>query len=399
VFSSRNRKSQPRGNIWCVLSAPIPLGDVGHGDVEGELAVDSTENELRTAITFLEANQPKRALPLLQSHLASYPDDASAHARLAEAFIGIDEYERARTEAERALTLAPAEEHPLRLLAISYAHLGDHRRAVQIAQEAIAVAPDHWPVHHVRVSIDATAGKITQGGRDAIIPLLELAPDVAAAHLLAASHMLIGGWLSAEERAFARSHIDTALEIDPQNSFGQYLLGNLEMNSFGRSAKSFRPTFDSILSDPMDAGNRRYIVAVVNAGVRWLAVVYFALLVWIIVAFGVPQVFDYPVTSIAVGLSATVSTAVFLLVVRRNLGNRLWAFVRLVPRGGGLLMLRLHVMGCSLAVLLLSPFVSFSILIYVGIFLPPLLYFTDIAASLDTRRKVSWREQWREWTR
>jgi hypothetical protein len=356
-------------------------------------------DSLQQAIAYIEIDQPRRALPLLQSHLATFPDDSTALARLAEVQIALNEYDAARDAAERSLVLAPDNEHPLRILAIAHAHLGHHYLAVQIAEQARAIAPHHWQVHHVRVSVDVTVKKATQGGRNAVNSLLQLAPDSASAHLIAASHMLLKTFPTAEERAFARACITTALELDPQSSRAQYLLGILEMNTFGRSGKSLRPTFDSILSDPLDSGNRRYIVAAVIAGVRWLAVVYGVLIIGAFITWAVRDHLNYPVVSSVIGGTALVCTVFFVVMTRRDMGKRLWAFVRIIPRGGGLLMLRLFVMACSLVVLLLTPFLPFSILGWVGFFMPPLLYFTDVAAALDTKRKVSWREQWREWTR
>ena len=87
----------------------------------------SRSSDLARGTAFINAGQARLGLALVQSHLASNPDDPEAYAQLAQAYVNLDEYAAARDAAVRSLALRPDQEHPLRLLAYALAQLGDRR--------------------------------------------------------------------------------------------------------------------------------------------------------------------------------------------------------------------------------------------------------------------------------
>ncbi len=359
--------------------------------------MSASSDGLFKAIALLDAGQPKPALRLLHTHVASHPDDVEAHTRLAQAHLDLKEPAEARDAALRALALSPEREHPLRLLALASARLGDRSTAVRAAEDAQRIAPNSWLAHHVRVSVDVTANRFSHAGREAITPLLRLAPDLADSHAIAAGHILSAGILSASERELARKYVTTALEIDPQHTYAQYLLGNLEMRSPGRVSKGLRPTLDSVEGDPTDPANRAIVLAIVNASVRWLAWLFTLELLVDLFAYRSPA---YPGIKIGGAITALACTTIYVALVKRNLGGRALTLLRAMPRVSRIFVVKAGLLVCSLATLLTAPFLSFDIVGYPLFFLPPLLYAFGILTMIDQFRGArTWGEQWREWIR
>jgi tetratricopeptide (TPR) repeat protein len=356
-----------------------------------------SESSLAKAVAYLEVDQPHRALPLLQSHLASHPHDARALTSLAQAHVALRNYAEARDTAKEAIALAPDDAHAMRLLAISHAHLRERYAAVWAATEAQRLAPHDWASHYVRVSIDVNGDRFSEAGRNAIVRLVELGPDSADGLAMAAGHLLRGYFPSANERTQARGYITTALEIDPQHTYAQYLLGYLETRSVGRTTRGLGPILDSLEGDPTDAHNRGVLEFAVNTHVRWLACVFFVLL---LAVNGFGLLHDETAYSIACAIAASlcvVSTFFYVFILVRTLGKRTPDLLRRIPKLGVLFSLRLAAVFASFLVLVVCPFVPYSILGWFSFFLPAVLYATDVLAGFDARRTLTWRQQWREW--
>lgn len=340
------------------------------------------------AVELLEAGQQAKALPLLHAHLATYPDHAEGHTRLAQAHFGLGDYSSARVAAEQAISLDPGDEFSFRLLAFSWAHLGYRHPAVDAAETAQSIAPNNWATHYVRASIDVLAGTYSARGSAALAPLIELAPDIAASHTTVAGYLLgTRTLLSGDDAAVARSHLTTALSIDPHDSHALYLLGNLESRTLGRAAKSVIPTLYMVEADPLRSVNRRAVLAVATTHVRLLAWIYTALLVVVFISVVEPNLLDYAITAIVTGIIALGCTAAYLLVTVRSLGHHALTLLRVASRVSTVFSIRLIVMAVSLVVLLTGPAVPPSVAEWTTFFSPALLLATGIAAFLDHLRE------------
>ena len=355
---------------------------------------------LSAADALLEVGQPERAIPLLQSHISGHPNDVLAHTLLARAYYGVDDYTSARDSAREALTRAPEHENALRLLALALASLGERYPAIQAAEQAQRIAPDNWATHHVRMSVDIIVGKYSQVGRNSTVPLLRLAPDLATSYVIAANHILnLSTILSKQEREHAREYLTRALAIDPQHNVAQYLLGNLEVRSIGRSTKSLRPTLDSLAGDPTHRANRRILLTVLTASVRLLAWAYTVLCVWFGFATAEPGFGNPSTVAVIAAIVAALLTLAYFWHLSWHLGRQVLTIGRAIPRVSVLFTLRLGVMGCSFIVLLALPLLSLRAGALITFLLVPLLFGTGVLALLDSFRVLTWREQWREWTR
>ena len=342
---------------------------------------------LALAAELLEAGQPAKALPLLHAHLASHPDHAEAHTRLAQAYLGLDDFILAREAAERASSLDPDGEHAYRLLALAWAHLGYRNEAVRASETALHLAPESWHVHNVRASIDLLAASSTPAGAAALQRQLELEPDLAASHTTAASFLLgTRTVLTQADRVAVRQHLETALSIEPENSFAMYALSNLESRSPGRTTQSIVPVLEMAATHPTWWANRRAILAAALSNVRLLAWVYTVLLIVVFNAVTEPELFDYVVTAVVTAAVAIVCTLAYLIWVIITLRGRALTMVKLATRLSRLFTLRLIVMALGLGVLLTGPLVSVDIAEWTTFFAPALLLVTGIIAYADHLR-------------
>lgn len=339
------------------------------------------------AVALLEAGQPAKAMPHLHAHLASNPEDAHAHARLAQGLIELGNYLSAKDAAERSISLDPRNEFPYRLLALACGHVGYRLEAVQAAETAQAVAPNQWETHFVRAQVDILAGTWSHGGRAALGPLLALAPDLASTHTAVAAHLLATETLpQPRDMAVARSHLATALRIAPQDNYALYLLGNLESRSFGRTTKSLIPALDMLAIDPMWSINRGSTLAAANSNLRLLAWVYTVLLVVVSLALYASELMDYGVTTLVTAAIALVGTVAYVVHLARVLGRRALQLVRVLLRISNVFVLRLVILVISLLALLTNPVVPPDLTEWTSFFLPPLLILTGVAAFFDQQR-------------
>lgn len=343
------------------------------------------------ALAYLEVGQPGLALPLLATHLASYPDHAQGLSYLAQALSQLGDPANAKDAAERSLALHPHNDHALRILAFSLAELGKLKEARLAAEEAQRVAPDYWLTHLTRARLDLGLADGTKNGRAAVARLLELAPDVAESHVVAADYILVaeGPVVYEEDRARARLHLEKALAIDPQDAAAIASMGRLELGTRWKTAEGARIALGALAQDPTNYRNRELLYATIIASIKWLPRTYYLLLLFILIV-GSGLEADKETETLSGYRSVAVAGAVLALVISAAVIGRLAAtlkrrtltLVRAIPRVSRILLVRILAIAGSLLVLLTSPALSFEVATYVLTATIAVLVITGVASML-----------------
>jgi len=328
----------------------------------------------RQAVAYLDIGQPRLAVPLLASYLASHPDDSQALSYLAQAFSELGEASQARDASLQSLKINPTNNHALRLLAFAYADLGKIKDARIAAEEAQRVAPDYWLTHLTRARIDLTPGGGTKGSQAAVKKLLELAPDVAESHVVAADHILIaeGPVVYEEERAQARQHLERALAIDPQNAQAVASLSRLELGTRWRGAEGARVALRALAMDPTNPANRSLLYTTLTASIKWIPRAVVVLLIFDLLVGGILEDGKEPgslsgFAAVAV-VGAVLAVAFTVTVLARLVASvkpRTMTLVRAIPRVSAVLVIRLTVIVACIILLVAAPFIPFAIAVEV----------------------------------
>jgi len=325
------------------------------------------------AVRYLEFGQSDLAIPLLQTYLASHPDDPFAHAQLAQAYVGIREYALARESATHSIAHLPDNDHPFRLLALAHSRLGDADAARAAAERAQAIAPHDWRTHLVRAQADVIADKATPRGREAVAELLREEPERLQTQLIAADYVRTEGpLLFASDRDKVRGHLEAALAIDPENSDAMAGLGLLESKSRWRGALSSQLMVGAAALDPASPANAAQFFIAIWASFKWLPRFYLVLFVFVLLIGSPDDVTPADESQRAYFGAALIGAICGLLLAVAFLGrllltlrSRTWSFLRAARHSSGWLTAWLFAIALSLAVLLALPALNFSIALIV----------------------------------
>jgi tetratricopeptide (TPR) repeat protein len=189
------------------------------------MSVEIAAAAVGQAELLLSLHRYAHARTVLGAALAATPEEPEPWCLLAQACLGLEEFEAALEAAEQAAAVAPDAEWPHRLRSVALEQLGHRFEALEAAEDAVACAPESW-AGHARVadlvSTDpATAPAVARHSTRALTAArtaVELAPDEPQAHLsLARAHARREEWRemrAAQWRALELAPDDADLHND-----------------------------------------------------------------------------------------------------------------------------------------------------------------------------------------
>lgn len=175
---------------------------------------------LERAQALLDVDRPAAAADQLARHLAGSPQDAYALCLLAQARLALDDPTGALEVADRAVASAPDWEWPHRIASIALRRQGRGTESVRAARECVRLEPDLWQTHvqlarALCVQPPASEPPATRLGRpnpaelprgveawNAAAEAVRLDPLEPRTHAALGTVALAGGHLDTAERAF-----------------------------------------------------------------------------------------------------------------------------------------------------------------------------------------------------
>jgi Flp pilus assembly protein TadD len=174
---------------------------------------------------------------------------------LAQAHLGAGRHQEAAQAANRAVTLAPADNWPHRLASAAMLRLGNVPEAVRAAGEACRLAPHQW-LCHLSLAQAALAQRNFYTAEQAAANARQLAPAEPEVHVISGKISFARG-----DRAAARAYQERALALSPTHSDALNELGRIELRG-SASAQAARHFVEAARSAP-DVGVYRQNVQVV----------------------------------------------------------------------------------------------------------------------------------------
>jgi tetratricopeptide (TPR) repeat protein len=145
-----------------------------------QAAIDTApkSNDARAALAgiYTLAGAPEKALELIAPALREHADDPDLLTVRAAANLQLQKPDQARSDAERAVQLAPANEKAVALLAALYAKGGDPARAISIVNTAISQKPQSPGLRGVLANLYLTADQ-PERAEEQMHKLIELQPS------------------------------------------------------------------------------------------------------------------------------------------------------------------------------------------------------------------------------
>jgi tetratricopeptide (TPR) repeat protein len=273
-------------------------------------------SDIDRAHALIDANQHEAGMRVLSVHMARHPDDPVALCIAAQSLLGTERHVDALAAAQRASTLRPGSEWPVRLIALAQIRLQQPVEAVRSAEHAVALAPNVWETHYMLALARSSTQYMNEAALAAIVVARQLNPNEPSIHRLAGK---INDNLSRRKEAVAC--FTRALQIDPNDAIARHELGRLDFNrgALAAAADSFG---NAVALDP------RLHVGVQNLDrilVKVLRLYVLFLLPTTLLAPVVPPPFLGPTL-----VTGFIVVSVTLLL--RKGGRRLRQFVRALPR-------------------------------------------------------------------
>ena len=111
----------------------------GHPPVEGQTAAAS--------------QQLRQQVGEIEGLLAANPDDPKLLAAMGNVYFDASRWNEARVWYERSLAVAPNDVDVITDLAVSFRNLEQPQRTIELLDQAIALAPDHWQAWYNKVVV------------------------------------------------------------------------------------------------------------------------------------------------------------------------------------------------------------------------------------------------------
>ncbi len=178
---------------------------------------------IEKADVLIEMNRAAEALPLLLKALAEDPQNAYAVCSVARCQYELEQYEEAREQAEKAISISPDYEWGHRLRSIILLQLNKNKESLASALTAAKITPDEPNVLQTLAYAQIACEKYDEAKTTAK-KLLEIEPDTEDTHLTAGSV-----YLSAQEYYLAEKHFQEALRINPTSYNARNNLGVMNL--------------------------------------------------------------------------------------------------------------------------------------------------------------------------
>jgi tetratricopeptide (TPR) repeat protein len=291
-------------------------------------------NEADRANSFLNAGRPEEAQKLLSRHLTENPDDVRALCLMARALSETRNFEQALSASQAALKLAPGEEWAWRLASVAYVGLHDYPKARSAAEKAKELAPNLWIAHLQLVNVDIAFGRVTSRTQTLASELVRLAPNEPD------SHMILGNVaLQLKKPAAAEEAYRTALRIDPSHAGAKHNLSVAQLHR-GKTGIAAAGFVDILSNDPQYALALRNLRASALVALRDIHVLLFFPLLLCSEPFArvvdqdvnVDPTFPWVELRLAIAVIAALSIGIYLLRFVHTSRNRLGQLVKNLPQ-------------------------------------------------------------------
>lgn len=234
--------------------------------------------ELARARTLCELHRHDEARSVVRELLAREPDNGAAWRLLAQAELGAGDAKAALDAADRATGVEPEHEWGHRLRSIALHQLGDKKGAIEAAREAVRTGPNTWQAHS-RLAIALSFAR-----RDLKEAVAAAERGVALAPNEPDSHYALGLVSDARRKhKEAEQHFRRALALDPQHSQSHNALARHQLvrSRFGRAgnladaAAGFRNVVQTDPSADYAVRNLEFVLRVFLSRLSYL--------IWVIV--------------------------------------------------------------------------------------------------------------------
>jgi Flp pilus assembly protein TadD len=228
----------------------------------------ATAGDLQRVRLLLDAARWDDAVRALAPVLAQTPDDPEPHCLLAQAYLGMRRPADAVTAAGQALAVDPTSSWAVRLHALALHNAGQHVEAILESRRLVAADPGEWRAWWV-LSVSARGyGKAgIPEALQAAQRAVALAPEHGDVHDAYGSALLVRGDVAGAEAAFRR-----ALALDPTDAYAHNGLGQvaLQRKDPAAAAAGFRR---ALLADPREAAARHNLRVALQQALRPLTIV------------------------------------------------------------------------------------------------------------------------------
>jgi len=201
---------------------------------------------LSRAGLLIAADRHPEAAQLLGTHLAADPGDSEARRLLGWAQLGAQDTEGALESVRALMSQVPDDVDTQLLAAVVHAARREIAPAQQAALTAIRLAPAHPAPYRVAAGVDIDCGLVTDTTVARARQAIELDPQDADAHRLAATALL-----ELRRRKEAGEHLRRAAALDPENTSTAAELARWQAHS-GRGAAAARGFAAVVQADPTD---------------------------------------------------------------------------------------------------------------------------------------------------
>ncbi len=185
-----------------------------------DLAVGEVSFRLRAA-ALLQEGRPKEALEALQEPLRRYPRSAMVWKLAGRAHLDLGQPEEAARAFTRALELQPDDGDPHVFLGILAEHRRDAAVAVREFRMAVQLKPVYAPAY-CKLARALMAQRDEAGAVEVLRQALRNAPPDAKVHAMLGELLARAG-----QTQEARTHLRTAVSLDPQDTESKRLLERL----------------------------------------------------------------------------------------------------------------------------------------------------------------------------
>jgi Flp pilus assembly protein TadD len=287
-------------------------------------AAGAPDGALTRAEHLLELHRPQEALRVLAATLAQHPDNGTVLCLAARAELDRGKPNRARELAARAAAAEPHAEHPLRLLALSLDQVGRSHEACDVAQAAVANAPNLWQTHYVLAHVTSDLPSMKSVAWEAARRAIELAPHEAETHA-------VMGRVAVEHgaQAAAEESLREALRLDPNHAGARNDLGRLQLlrkDHFGAASHFIHAAASDVRMDVARQNIDAALAMAVGRVVFWVSIAVFVIGRFAVKEDGNAVGFGYLLLVVLVGLA--IWQIVLIVPAARG---RLGPYLRLLP--------------------------------------------------------------------
>ncbi len=136
---------------------PVPPGKalrLGMAPPTGQSEEDLPEGHPPVDVSSAaETQRIRQQVAEIEGLLASAPDDPGLMAALGNVYFDANRWQDAREWYEKSMQISSGDPNIFTDLAVVYRNLGEHQRAIELLDQAIAINADHWQAWYNKVVV------------------------------------------------------------------------------------------------------------------------------------------------------------------------------------------------------------------------------------------------------